>query len=286
MCLFPVVVKNKRKSSALESLDQIGFSEQWLNEAIENLPDTYTVPCGQCVECLRDNAQDWAYRSAIEAKKYSDNCMITLTYAKTDGNLCKRDAQLFFKRLRKNGVKCRYFGCGEYGSKGLRPHYHFVIFGYVPPDLEFFYIDKSGIPVYKSDFISKVWGLGFISVTKGFDMRASIYASLYLQKSEFQEQDIRGKVKPFRMMSRCPGIGGNSLKFCSLETDKIYIQGKYRRLPRYIVNKFLEYGYDISDLKEKRKIKSDIFARCSSPNDLEFRKKKSFDFFLKYRKNS
>ena len=44
--------------------------------------------------------------------------------------LCKRDFQLFMKRLRFNtGVKIKYYVAGEYGSTNHRPHYHAVIFG-------------------------------------------------------------------------------------------------------------------------------------------------------------
>lgn len=45
--------------------------------------------------------------------------------------LCKRDLQLFFKRLRHKypANSLKYFVAGEYGSRRGRPHYHALIFG-------------------------------------------------------------------------------------------------------------------------------------------------------------
>lgn len=67
---------------------------------------------------------------------------ITLTYADENlpisrngyRSLCRRDLQLFFKRLRKahsKGAKrksIKYFAVGEYGGKIGRPHYHVLLF--------------------------------------------------------------------------------------------------------------------------------------------------------------
>lgn len=46
--------------------------------------------------------------------------------------LCKKDLQLFIKRLRKNlskysNEKIRYYAIGEYGPKHFRPHFHLLI---------------------------------------------------------------------------------------------------------------------------------------------------------------
>lgn len=46
--------------------------------------------------------------------------------------LCKRDLQLFFKRLRKahpvGTIPLKYYAVGEYGGKTYRPHYHIILF--------------------------------------------------------------------------------------------------------------------------------------------------------------
>ena len=121
------------------------------------------VPCNKCIECEMQRANEFALRCVLEAKEYKQNCMLTLTYKNNPITLVKRDLQLFLKRLRKKIGKVRYFACGEYGTKGKRPHYHIILFGYSPPDLEYFF-DRNNNPVYKSKEIEKIWNLGFVSV--------------------------------------------------------------------------------------------------------------------------
>jgi hypothetical protein len=44
-------------------------------------------------------------------------------------NLSKPDVQKFMKRLRKlSDHKLKYYVCGEYGTKNMRPHYHMILF--------------------------------------------------------------------------------------------------------------------------------------------------------------
>ena len=47
------------------------------------------------------------------------------------------DVQKFLKRLRKAyKSKLRYFIAGEYGEQTARPHYHMILYGWQPTDLE------------------------------------------------------------------------------------------------------------------------------------------------------
>jgi len=66
---------------------------------------------------------------------------VTLTYAPeflpTGGTLVPSHLTGFLKRLRRRlsyrqGPLIRYFGCGEYGDKKDRPHYHVFLFGLGP----------------------------------------------------------------------------------------------------------------------------------------------------------
>ena len=73
-----------------------------------------------------------------EASLHERNCFLTLTFddlhLPASGSVNVRDVQLFLKRFRKaltyRNMKIRFFACGEYGDKNLRPHYHLIIFGY------------------------------------------------------------------------------------------------------------------------------------------------------------
>jgi hypothetical protein len=107
----------------------------------------FAVPCGKCYDCTKRKITDWTTRLHFETMySKSEPIFLTLTYndehlKKPHPNaryatLCKRDLQLFFKRLRKNSKQAglihtkdlRYLAVGEYGSKNKRPHYHLLLF--------------------------------------------------------------------------------------------------------------------------------------------------------------
>lgn len=185
----------------------------------------------------RKRVTDWIYRCSFEAMSHENNCVVTFTYNDDNlpdgGNLSRRDFQLFMKSLRKAiyPATVRYFGCGEYGAKGGRPHYHVILFGYLPTDLVYFFT-RDGHDFYKSAFLADLWKRGNILVCPALNSHTISYCCKYLQKFN----DIGDKVKPFLMMSRNPGIG-----FCALEdtnkvdfmTDKMYLSGKPVSISRY-----------------------------------------------------
>lgn len=105
---------------------------------IKRTDEKQSVPCGKCPQCLARRISGWSFRLMQEDKKSDSSHFITLTYD-TDTvpisdkgymSLNKRDVQLFFKRLRKAHGKSniKYYACGEYGTKGKRPHYHAILF--------------------------------------------------------------------------------------------------------------------------------------------------------------
>ena len=106
-----------------------------------------SIPCGKCIGCRLDYSRTWADRCMLESQYHKNNWFLTLTYDNDHlpeqrpgspvHSLQKRDMQLFMKRLRKRfpNDKIRFFGCGEYGSKSCRPHYHLLLFGVPFEDL-------------------------------------------------------------------------------------------------------------------------------------------------------
>lgn len=156
------------------------------------------IPCGYCAECKLAKARDMATRAYMESLCHQQSCFVTLTYKPKDlptysphdthieiktGNLIKKDMQLFFKRLIKKypNQNIRRIYCGEYGPKKKRPHYHCIIYGYMPLDMEFWKYDEKGLPLYKSKELQKIWGLGFVTLSP-VTMETCGYTARYTTK--------------------------------------------------------------------------------------------------------
>lgn len=146
--------------------------------------------------------------------------------------LCKRDYQLFMKRLRKfhskqkdHVQKISYYACGEYGSNNYRPHYHAIIFN------------------TSEEAVAECWQLGTSHIGKVTG--ASIaYTLKYINKGKVipvHQNDDR--VPEFSLMSK--GMGSNFLTPKTIKYFKndiriayITIEGGVKiPLPRYYKNK-------------------------------------------------
>lgn len=207
------------------------------------------VPCGKCLECCTAYNNMWSQRIVDEASLYKENCILTLTYAETDGKLSKRDFQLFMKKLRDRikPHKIRYYCCGEYGGKGARPHYHCIIFNWIPPDIEYV-CKKNGVRYYKSDFVSEVWNKGFISIGE-VNIKSAKYCARYLGKLDNREHEV----KPFVLMSRRPGIGADIVNPNMLVSGERFFDGKSYQIPKFYLDKLEQRGYNVDILKAVRK---------------------------------
>lgn len=151
---------------------------------------------------------------------------ITLTYddehLPPGAELSKRDLQLFIKRLRKRNPGIRYFAVGEYGSQKGRPHYHAVIFNLL--DLSLItdsWVDNNG------------HAIGHI-----VGDRATMGRIRYMVEYMALPTPENDKEKPFRVMSRRPGIGSNYIKkwkgFHKARSDSvIYEFSTPNAMPRY-----------------------------------------------------
>lgn len=208
------------------------------------------LQCDKCIYCMTKYSNNWAVRCVLEASQYKENCFLTLTYNNENlpagEELVKRDLQLFLKRLRKkiSPIKIRFFAAGEYGSKGKRPHYHMIVFGWKPKDLVKWKVDKDKTQLYLSDMVAKVWGKGFISVGVDLTEHTAKYVSKYLTKL----QDTNDKEQqPYVVMSNRPGIGAGKFSLDMYKTDKIYVAGKAYSMPRYF-DKLAERELEIGKL--------------------------------------
>lgn len=220
--------------------------------------DALSVPCGKCAGCVKDAATAWSVRCYHEASLSDRNCFVTLTYAedRCPGSLVKSDVQKWLKRVRSEGVKLRYFACGEYGGQTRRPHYHVLVFGqdFLEGSQKLGYDNK----YYTSPFLDDSWGNGFVTVAP-VDAGACFYVAGYSLKNI-------GCDDSFHLASRRPPIGDGWL-------DKYYdnvarlgfitIEGKRVPLPKAYLSRE-RFGVEFDHIKENRK----EYFRTLSPDDV------------------
>lgn len=228
------------------------------------------VPCGQCIGCRMNRAENWTARMMHEAQLHEHNSFITLTYnddnLPCNGSLEPDDVTKFFKRLRKhlNGKEIKYYYCGEYGDDFSRPHYHIALFGYdFSPDRIPHRETASGL-VYRSPTLEKLWPYGFSEIgTLEYD--SARYVASYVQKKvngkkkeeHYQKLNEYGEfiqIHPeYARMSRRPAIG---LRWIEKYVDDIYnydvcVVGEKKLRPPPYYDKYLKK----IDLERFEKIK-------------------------------
>lgn len=182
------------------------------------------VPCGKCAACRARKANEWIIRLSQEEKHSRSVYFVTLTYSDAhlpitkDGEqtLVKSDLQDFINLLRQY-APFRYYGIGEYGDKGERPHYHLIIFNFNPivnPATNQIVYYKNWDKITSQMLISKVdteaiiykaWKKGMVQV-QPLEGGAIRYVSNYtvdltVRSSNSNQQKI------FALMSKRPPIG-------------------------------------------------------------------------------
>lgn len=209
------------------------------------------VPCGRCIGCRLERSRQWALRCMHEASLHDNNCFVTLTY--DDGHLPEdhsvdvREWQLFAKRLRKKRGRFRFFHCGEYGSKRLRPHYHALLFGLDFPDKVPFENGKE-YPEWISAELDAVWRNGR-TLVGSITFESAAYVARYATKKvtgrragEHYERvnPLTGEVwsvsPEYATMSRRPGIGAGWIEKFHEDVypwDECVARGHPSKPPRY-----------------------------------------------------
>lgn len=185
-------------------------------------------------------------RCQLEVGAHPTSCWATLTYddAWLPVTLRKDHLSAFIKRLRARlgERRFRFFGCGEYGEKRGRPHYHVILFGLGHDDAR---------------EIEAAWGLGIVQVDR-LEPAAVAYVAGYTTKKvgtddrstyefgEFESLDrstgemTKGRFRnvifqaPFLLMSRRPGIGGDARKHWRSWRKSAVWDGKEVRVPRFL----------------------------------------------------
>lgn len=199
-------------------------------------------PCGWCMDCRLRRSRDWALRMMHESQEHEASCFITLTFDQAhlpdDLSLSVRTWQLFLKRLRKRlePRRIRFFACGEYGERTLRPHYHAVLFGVDFHEDRTMLKRKNGYPLFVSPTLASVWRFGLHSIgALTFDSAAYVarYVTKKIRGSDASEHYTRvdaetgetWEVLPeFATMSRGGRSGERGIGYSFFEkyTDEMY----------------------------------------------------------------
>lgn len=264
------------------------------------------IPCGKCVLCLSKRVQEWSLRMKHELFIKKFGFFITLTYRQDTVplvnierddylSLCekykydyfyrkelnqyttvqKSDLQKFFKRLRyyinkyDRSIKVKYFACGEYGDKTDRAHYHAIILGLNPYDIN------------HKLLIRKSWTLGdihFGDASYGSARYVAKYCNKIHLSSNYKQKYIKqGRNIDFKLSSQ--GLGKD---YVLLEKDNIYenlclYDNQYKKpIPRTYYRWLCRLFDDFSDrIKEySQKLKLDRFYRLlehySSKLDIQY----------------
>jgi hypothetical protein len=212
------------------------------------------IPCGKCIGCRIDRKDEWRTRLILEGKQHECASFVTLTYSgehlPSDYSLSKHHAQTWVKRLRRviEPLQIRFFMCGEYGDKNLRPHYHAIIFGYDFPDRVPWRTAASGEVAFRSELLEKTWPLGHSEIGSFTPKSAGYVAGYALKKQVGKHADnhyrrlnpstgeINQVLPEFVLMSRNPGIGrGWYDEFArdAFPSDFLIIDGVKKPVPRY-----------------------------------------------------
>lgn len=208
--------------------------------------------CGACPECLRKRANVWALRSVYEAKLHAYNCMVTLTYDSyihdcngnvvgervSDFSVCKRDVQLFIKRLRKwyfkeYGLTLKYFCGAEYGKRTHRAHYHLILFNVRFPDLVPYKRSKRGNQIYKSAILTNLWNNGICTVDSiNINSAVAKYCTKYCAKERSDDTFMLASQK----------IGFNAL-LSDFNGISYFVEGREYPIPRFIWQYYISEKY-------------------------------------------
>lgn len=207
------------------------------------------LPCGKCLACKEQYRKYWTERCILESRQYITNYFVTITYDELHNpvKLKKKDLQDFIREVRRD-KSFRYFGCGEYGELGFRPHYHLIMFGLNLQDLKYYARSDNGVALFTSQFLTDKWKKGLIMVEE-FHPNNAAYVAGYVHK-KLGKESVFDDAPEFILMSTRPGIGFAGLK----EQEEQYLKyghligpnGRIMRLGRY-VSKIIDISQEVKD---------------------------------------
>lgn len=224
------------------------------------------LPCGQCIGCRLERSRQWAMRCLHEASLYGDNnSFITLTYEEANlppNGLDHEDFQKFMRRLRKEAApqRIRFYMCGEYGEQLLRPHFHACLFNCSFIDQEIWATSETGMDIYRSKTLERLWPKGFSTVAP-VTFETAAYTARYCMKkiTGHNAKYWYGEKKPeYNAMSLKPGIGKRFLEKWEMDIyprDYVIINGVKTKPPKYYDKVFKDKDPDaFEEMQQKREL--------------------------------
>ena len=224
----------------------------------------FQVPCGRCTPCVRSYRGQWVFRLQEEIKVSSSAYFLTLTYS--DEHLPYKEIEIetfedapstyyvshlptldythhqkFLKKLRKKldtlelPNKIRYYGCGEYGEKYGRPHFHYIIFN-LPSELA------------SKEALTNIWKKGHVDISEVNEARIHYVAGYVDKKLEKPREDkLDNYLQAGERSFMSKGIGASYLTEARKEyyrrKEVPYIiaeNGTKRVMPRYYRDKLYD----------------------------------------------
>lgn len=225
-------------------------------------------------------ARQWAVRCVHESQMHSENCFLTLTYSPENvphgGTLVKPHLQDFMRRLRAHVApkKISFYGIGEYGDLGGRPHYHALIFGHDFTDKLIHKKTGAGCDIYTSTALTKLWPYGF-STVGALTFQSAAYCARYAMKKlgkaktrsftaiDLSTGEVQLLLSEFALMSLKRPIGKSWLQRFKTDVyphDYVVVKGQKQKPPRYYDNQLSEA--ESASIKETRK----AFASANPDN--------------------
>lgn len=286
--------------------------------------DSIDIPCGHCIGCYLTRSRQWADRCMLECSYHDFNSFVTLTiddehlqtkkviahddlvWNPLENYICdtqsgqlldsplktlrKSDLQKFLKRLRKKfpDVKIRFFGCGEYGTESLRPHYHLILFGVdFHEDRVLYKKNFRGENLYNSPTLSALWPFGY-AVIADVTWNSCAYVSRYCLKKRSNDltdlYDSFDLAPEFVNMSRKPGIARQYYedhKIDIYKNEEIFlsdVNGVKKIYPPKYFDKLYDVDYpsDFEDIRlhrqEKQKISKQLILDKTDLDYLDYLK--------------
>lgn len=169
----------------------------------------------------------------LEASLWPHNAFLTLTFRNSSLPSCGvsvAEHQSFIKNLRNQwhlatGGYFRFYGCGEYGEKTFRPHYHYALFNFPTCRDPQPFSDNHHFRPCSCDicrFVTRVWGKGHIFLGTLEPESAGYVAGYVTKKMTKKDDDRLRRVDPdtgevtylnpeFSKQSTRPGIAAGAV---------------------------------------------------------------------------